>query len=243
MVVAEHEQLVDVRQPDRAWPSDVAGLRRQRIGAKPDGVRRAGRGGKRNGAPEAAGPRHAKLTTSAIGVVPMCDAVFCGAHCEYDRGVLEFHAGFDEREPPRVWYGSRAGGTFVYDLPFAPKLRRRHRVAPRVAINHHRSLARRLKRWVFFGDLQSVHEDGSVQEFEPADPLGVFDREAMLDLSKHVNRLPDEFRMPLIMLAVDGLTIPEIAAILEIPEGTVKSRIFYARKRLKERLQKKKRHK
>jgi DNA-directed RNA polymerase specialized sigma24 family protein len=39
--------------------------------------------------------------------------------------------------------------------------------------------------------------------------------------------------MPLVMLAVDGLTIPEIAAILEIPEGTVKSRIFYARKRLK----------
>jgi len=42
---------------------------------------------------------------------------------------------------------------------------------------------------------------------------------------------------PLMMLAVDGMTIPEIAAILEIPEGTVKSRIFYARKRLKDALQ------
>jgi len=115
------------------------------------------------------------------------------------------------------------------------------RIVVRVAINHHRSLARRLKRWVFFADLQTVHEDGSVQEFEPADPAGVFDREAMLDMRKHVNRLPDEFRMPLVMLAVDGLTIPEIAAILEIPEGTVKSRIFYARKRLKETLQRKKR--
>jgi DNA-directed RNA polymerase specialized sigma24 family protein len=40
------------------------------------------------------------------------------------------------------------------------------------------------------------------------------------------------------MLAVDGMTIPEISAILEIPEGTVKSRIFYARKRLKEALKK-----
>jgi len=117
------------------------------------------------------------------------------------------------------------------------------RIVVRVAINHHRSLARRLKRWVFFGDLRSVHEDGSVEEFEPVDPFGLFDREAVLDLHKHVNRLPDEFRMPLIMLAVEGLTIPEIAGILEIPQGTVKSRIFYARKRLKERLQKKKRHK
>ena len=110
------------------------------------------------------------------------------------------------------------------------------RIVVRVAINHHRSLARRLKRWVFFADLQAVYEDGSVQEFEPPDPAGMFDREAMLDMRKHLNRLPDEFRMPLVMLAVDGLTIPEIAAILEIPEGTVKSRIFYARKRLKQTL-------
>jgi RNA polymerase sigma-70 factor, ECF subfamily len=116
------------------------------------------------------------------------------------------------------------------------------RIVVRVAINHHKSVARRLKRWVFFGDLQSAHEDGSIQEFDPPDPLGLFDREALLDLRKHVKRLPDEFRMPLVMLAVDGLTIPEIAGILEIPEGTVKSRIFYARKRLKETLQVKKKN-
>lgn len=115
------------------------------------------------------------------------------------------------------------------------------RIVVRVAINHHRSLARRLKRWVFFGDLQSVYQDGSSQEFEAPDPAGAFDKEAMLDIRKHVNRLPDEFRMPLVMLAVDGLTIPEIASILEIPEGTVKSRIFYARKRLKETLYNKRR--
>lgn len=115
------------------------------------------------------------------------------------------------------------------------------RIVVRVSINHHRSLARRLKRWVFFGDLQTVYEDGSVAEFEPPDPAAVFDREALLDIRKHVNRLPDEFRMPLVMLAVDGMTIPEIASILEIPEGTVKSRIFYARKRLKETLREKKR--
>jgi RNA polymerase sigma-70 factor (ECF subfamily) len=113
------------------------------------------------------------------------------------------------------------------------------RIVVRVAINHHRSLARRLKRWVFFADLEAVREDGSVQEFEPADPLGFFDREALLDIRKHVSRLPDDFRVPLVMLAVEGLTIPEIAAILEIPQGTVKSRIFYARKRLKETLKSK----
>ena len=117
------------------------------------------------------------------------------------------------------------------------------RIVVRVAINHHKSLVRRLKRWVFFADLETVRDDGSSQQFEPPDPAGHFDREAMMDVRKHVSRLPDEFRMPLVMLAVDGMTIPEIAAILEIPEGTVKSRIFYARKRLKSALQKKRKKK
>lgn len=111
------------------------------------------------------------------------------------------------------------------------------RIVVRVSINHHRSVARRLRRWVFFPDMAPAKNDGSPQEFDPPDPTGDFDHEILLDVRKYVNRLPDEFRMPLMMLAVDGMTIPEIAAILEIPEGTVKSRIFYGRKRLKQALE------
>ena len=66
-------------------------------------------------------------------------------------------------------------------------------------------------------------------------------RELLMDVDKHVSLLPDEFRMPLLMLAIEGLTIPEIAEILDIPPGTVKSRIFYGRKRLKDNLQSKRR--
>ncbi len=115
------------------------------------------------------------------------------------------------------------------------------RIVVRVAINHHRSVARRLKRWVFFGDMEFPSDDGTIHEYDPPDPLREFDRERMLDVRKHVKRLPDEFRLPLMMLAVDGMTVPEIAAVLEIPEGTVKSRIFYARKRLNATLRTKKR--
>ena len=111
------------------------------------------------------------------------------------------------------------------------------RIVVRVAINHHRSVARRLKRWVFFADLELSDDEGTTREYDPPDPLREFDRERMMDVRKQVNRLPDDFRMPLMMLAVDGMTIPEIAGVLEIPEGTVKSRIFYARKRLNEALQ------
>src|SRR5438094_10099888 len=90
------------------------------------------------------------------------------------------------------------------------------RIVVRVAINHHKSLARRVKRGVFFGDLQSVYEDGSVHEFEPADPMGCFDREAVVDLLKHVNSRPDYIRMPFVSLSVAGVTIPVSADILEI---------------------------
>src|SRR5436853_29153 len=75
------------------------------------------------------------------------------------------------------------------------------RIVVRVAINHHRSLARRLKRWVFFADLEAVYQDGSVHEFEPPDPAGVFDREAMPDMRKPVNCLADEFAMLLVRVA------------------------------------------
>lgn len=112
------------------------------------------------------------------------------------------------------------------------------RIVVRVAINHHRSLSRRLKRWVFFGDFEIDQEGGSV-EFDPPDNSMRVPREAMMDMNKHVGMLPDEFRMPLLMLAIEGLTIPEIAAILDIPPGTVKSRIFYGRKRLKDTLENK----
>src|SRR5919198_1849152 len=75
--------------------------------------------------------------------------------------------------------GYRGIGHFRGDCPLRIWL---SRIVVRVAINHHRSLARRLTRWVFFADLETVHEDGSVQRFEPVDPMGLFDREALLDI-------------------------------------------------------------
>lgn len=134
--------------------------------------------------------------------------------------------------------GFRGFGGFRGDCPLRIWL---SRIVVRVAINHHRNVARRLKRWVFFADLDVVQDSGDSIPFDPPDQSHNIPRERLMDVQKHVNRLPDEFRMPLLMLAVEGLTIPEIAEIMEMPEGTVKSRIFYARKRLKDALDRKKR--
>ena len=48
--------------------------------------------------------------------------------------------------------------------------------------------------------------------------------------------LAEEFRQPLVLKEMDGFSYEEIASILNIPIGTVRSRIFRARRELTERL-------
>ena len=55
------------------------------------------------------------------------------------------------------------------------------------------------------------------------------------EIYKAVHTLPDIFRNPF-MLYFDGYKYNEIAAILKEPLGTIKSRIHFARKLLKEQL-------
>lgn len=50
--------------------------------------------------------------------------------------------------------------------------------------------------------------------------------------------LPDEFRVPLILKEIVGLTVPEVADILGLEEGTVKSRVHRARLRIRAEIDK-----
>lgn len=52
-----------------------------------------------------------------------------------------------------------------------------------------------------------------------------------------VDALPEKMRIVLILANVEEYDTQEIASMLGIPEGTVKSRLFHARIRLKELLQ------
>jgi len=51
-------------------------------------------------------------------------------------------------------------------------------------------------------------------------------------LEKGLAKLPDGLRAAFLLHHVEELSIPEVALILGVPEGTVKSRLFHARKRL-----------
>ncbi len=55
-------------------------------------------------------------------------------------------------------------------------------------------------------------------------------------LENALGELPEKLRLVLLLAAMEGRTIAEIAGMLGISTGTVKSRIFYARKQLAEKL-------
>lgn len=52
-----------------------------------------------------------------------------------------------------------------------------------------------------------------------------------------IDRLPMPLRITLVLGGVEGYAVAEVASMLGIAEGTVKSRLFEARRRLKELLQ------
>lgn len=55
---------------------------------------------------------------------------------------------------------------------------------------------------------------------------------ARMEIDNALNRIPEEFRLPVLMRDVGGLDYAEIAETLKIPPGTVRSRIARGRKHL-----------
>lgn len=52
-------------------------------------------------------------------------------------------------------------------------------------------------------------------------------------LQEALGRIPGHYRAPLVLAHIEGLSVDEVARILDLPEGTVKSRLFRARAMLK----------
>lgn len=56
------------------------------------------------------------------------------------------------------------------------------------------------------------------------------------EILRAVDALPEEFRSVVLLSDLEGLSYQEIAEIVEVPVGTVKSRLFRGRRRLQEAL-------
>ena len=61
-------------------------------------------------------------------------------------------------------------------------------------------------------------------------------REFERHVARALDELPDKLRIVMVLAAIEGYNTREVANLLDIPEGTVKSRLFLARKQLAESL-------
>ena len=100
------------------------------------------------------------------------------------------------------------------------------RIAFRLALNRRRGRHRQLAR-------------DTAWHVERTSPVADGDRQAidhvfLGQLRAEIDRLPEKLRAVLLLSAVEGMEAREVAAVLEIPVGTVRSRLHLARKRLLE---------
>jgi len=98
----------------------------------------------------------------------------------------------------------------------------------RLALDHRRAAKRRVAR-----------EDVSVQ-LRPGSVHGeamLIERERSARLWAAIDALPDRLRLVIVLGAIEGHTIRDLALLTGAPEGTIKSRLFEAREKLREQLE------
>jgi len=117
------------------------------------------------------------------------------------------------------------------------------RIAVNLSISHRRKHQRTLKLSLHDDDgshvLESqaaglVRRTGTVRNDDPAGDVEM--RETHRAVVKALDELDDEYRAVLVLKDVESFDYQQIADILEIPIGTVKSRIHRARMAMRERL-------
>jgi RNA polymerase sigma-70 factor (ECF subfamily) len=96
----------------------------------------------------------------------------------------------------------------------------------RIAVNQALNFANRR------GVVRELDVDTPADDPDPETEVG--DNEARRHLQRAIVLLPPHYRTVLVLKHLEGLSYREISEILEIPEKTVKSRLFTARQRLRE---------
>ncbi len=90
------------------------------------------------------------------------------------------------------------------------------------------------------GEKRRVRREDSVALDAPAQAESVEDAAARAEVSARVaeavDALPEKLRIVTVLAAIQEHDVASVARLLDLPEGTVKSRLFLARKALAERL-------
>lgn len=106
----------------------------------------------------------------------------------------------------------------------------------RVTVNQAYSWLSRAKRW--FHALQGMLDRlVSTPQWQSGPEKAAVDQEQLQFLQDAIDALPPSHHVVVVLYYLQGLNLHEIAEIMEIPEGTVKSRLHYARRKLRKAMQ------
>jgi len=103
------------------------------------------------------------------------------------------------------------------------------RVAWRLAIDRYRAKKRH--------HAIETEQGADLAVAAPSTADEVVSRERAQQLWAAIDALPEKLRLVIVLASIEGHDIKEVASLLRLPEGTVKSRLFLARQQLKEKLQ------
>jgi len=118
---------------------------------------------------------------------------------------------------------NRYADSFDQTQPFEPWIYR-------ITVNLSYSWTNKAKRWV------NIFQDALERLKAPSrrDPERVTEsREESAILRRAIEGLPDSHRVVVILYYLEDLSVSEVAYALGVPEGTIKSRLYYAREKLR----------
>lgn len=103
-------------------------------------------------------------------------------------------------------------------------------------INNYRKTSKKPSQ-VDYDEVSSYYESIRAERTETSDLEDLMFREMMDDdLSTALKRLPEDFRTVVLLCDVEGYTYEEIANMLDVPIGTIRSRLHRGRNLLKTEL-------
>ena len=120
--------------------------------------------------------------------------------------------------------------SFRGDARFATWL---YRIAYNCAL---KQLETRKREWALQAALQAEQALESEDTYKSADAQ-IDEHERQAFVQEHLSRLPAKYRAVLILRHLQDMTYEEMAEILTMPVGTIKTHLFRARNLLKQRLQ------
>jgi RNA polymerase sigma-70 factor, ECF subfamily len=113
-----------------------------------------------------------------------------------------------------------------------------YRIVMNLAIDH----VRRTRKVVEWGDDVPISEaagDGALlPRVEDENPSRTVVRRELSDkIRQALDTLPEYHRAVILLREVEGMSYEEMAEILDVPKGTIMSRLFHARRKMQDQLQ------